>query len=201
MDIKKITFLILLVTCTLLSSCNRKQDAVSSLRNFSKELTVSSFDYSDQDWENASERFERICEKLDRRKYSSAQSEEIEKLKARCAKILTERNIANEEEEAGGGASPTPVQTEDSPQENFQETEDASESNSTDLRLSLPLRYINITSPYGTREDCINGKQKEHNGIDLLSSQDNALAMMKGIVVSAGFNSVAGNFVTLGIVV
>lgn len=109
MDIKKITFLILLVTCTLLSSCNRKQDAVSSLRNFSKELTVSSFDYSDQDWENASERFERICEKLDRRKYSSAQSEEIEKLKARCAKILTERNIANEEEEAGGGASPTPV--------------------------------------------------------------------------------------------
>ena len=66
-----------------------------------------------------------------------------------------------------------------------------------DIKVSLPLDEISITSGYGTREDPITGKTKEHKGLDLSASEEFPAALINGVVEVAARNSSAGNFVVI----
>lgn len=64
-------------------------------------------------------------------------------------------------------------------------------------RISLPLRRIRITSPYGMRRHPIYKDLRFHNGIDLTANYEPVYAMLDGIVTKVGSNPSAGKYVTL----
>lgn len=65
------------------------------------------------------------------------------------------------------------------------------------LSVCYPLRNIQVTSPYGYREDPFTGKRKFHGGIDLHARNEGVCAMMEGVVVKVGQDKVSGKYVTL----
>lgn len=54
-----------------------------------------------------------------------------------------------------------------------------------------------ITSQYGYRKDPLNGKGKNHNGIDIVLRSDNIPAVTGGTVVMSGRNDSMGNYVKI----
>ena len=64
-------------------------------------------------------------------------------------------------------------------------------------RISLPLRRIRITSPYGMRRHPIYKDWRFHNGIDLAANYEPVYAMLDGIVTEVGNTPSAGKYVTL----
>ena len=65
------------------------------------------------------------------------------------------------------------------------------------MSVSLPLKKIIVTSPFGMRKDPFTGKRKMHNGIDLHARNDEVYAMFPGIVKKVGYDKRSGNYVTL----
>lgn len=65
------------------------------------------------------------------------------------------------------------------------------------LSVCYPLRSVEVSSPYGYRQDPFSGKRKFHGGIDLHARGDVALAMMAGVVVKVGQDKTSGKYVTL----
>ena len=49
---KRIVFLLIIV-CSIFSSCDKKKAAIDDLVDFSEELTENSSEYSKKEWENA----------------------------------------------------------------------------------------------------------------------------------------------------
>lgn len=47
------------------------------------------------------------------------------------------------------------------------------------MSVSLPLKRIKVTSPFGMRKDPFTGKRKMHNGIDLRARNDEVYAMFR----------------------
>lgn len=64
-------------------------------------------------------------------------------------------------------------------------------------RISLPLRRIRITSPYGMRRHPIYKDWRFHNGIDLAANYEPVYAMLDGTVTEVGITLSAGKYVTL----
>lgn len=65
------------------------------------------------------------------------------------------------------------------------------------MSVSLPLRKLKVTSPYGYRRDPFTGKERFHGGLDLHARGEKVLAMMAGVVVKVGQNSTSGKYVVL----
>lgn len=65
------------------------------------------------------------------------------------------------------------------------------------MSVSLPLKRIKVTSPFGMRKDPFTGKKKMHNGIDLHARNDEVYAMFPGVVKKVGYDKRSGNYVTL----
>lgn len=65
------------------------------------------------------------------------------------------------------------------------------------MSVSLPLKSIKVTSPFGMRKDPFTGKRKMHNGIDLHARNDEVYAMFPGMVKKVGYDKRSGNYVTL----
>lgn len=60
------------------------------------------------------------------------------------------------------------------------------------------LDTAEITSQFGNRIDPISGESQFHYGLDLASGLDSPIyAVMGGIVIEAGYNNLAGNFVLI----
>lgn len=62
---------------------------------------------------------------------------------------------------------------------------------------SLPLRHLTLTSPYGYRIHPVTGKQSFHAGIDLRAHNDTVFAIAGGVVITAGYNSFLGIYISL----
>lgn len=62
---------------------------------------------------------------------------------------------------------------------------------------SLPLDDFLLTSRFGLRSDPFSGKQTFHRGIDLSTNRSLVYAMLQGIVLAAGYDSLFGNFVKI----
>ena len=65
------------------------------------------------------------------------------------------------------------------------------------ISVSLPLKKIKVTSPFGMRKDPFTGKRRMHNGIDLHARNDEVYAMFPGVVKKVGYDKRSGNYVTL----
>ena len=65
------------------------------------------------------------------------------------------------------------------------------------MSVSYPLKRIAVTSPYGLRTDPFGRKRRRHNGIDLRAENEEAYAMLSGVVVKVGQDKCSGKFVTL----
>lgn len=65
------------------------------------------------------------------------------------------------------------------------------------MSVSYPLKHVVVTSRYGVRTDPFSKKRKRHNGIDLRARNEEAYAMLSGVVVKAGQDKRSGKFVTL----
>lgn len=65
------------------------------------------------------------------------------------------------------------------------------------LSVSLPLKALKVTSPYGYRTDPFTGKKRFHGGLDLHARNEKVLAMMSGIVVKVGQDNASGKYVVL----
>lgn len=65
------------------------------------------------------------------------------------------------------------------------------------MSVSLPLKRIKVTSPFGMRKDPFTKKRIMHNGIDLHARNDEVYAMFPGIVKKVGYDKRSGNYVTL----
>ena len=65
------------------------------------------------------------------------------------------------------------------------------------MSVSLPLKRIKVTSPFGMRKDPFTGKRKMHNGIDIYARNDEVYAMFPGVVKKVGCDKRSGNYVTL----
>lgn len=65
------------------------------------------------------------------------------------------------------------------------------------MSVSLPLKKIKVTSPFGMRKDPFTGKRRMHNGIDLRARNDEVYAMFPGVVKKVGYDKRSGNYVTL----
>ena len=65
------------------------------------------------------------------------------------------------------------------------------------ISVSLPLKKIKVTSPFGMRKDPFTGKKKMHNGIDLHARNDEVYAIFPGMVKKVGYDKYSGNYVIL----
>jgi murein DD-endopeptidase MepM/ murein hydrolase activator NlpD len=65
------------------------------------------------------------------------------------------------------------------------------------MSMSLPLKRIKVTSPFGMRKDPFTGKLRMHNGIDLHARNDEVYAMFPGVVKKVGYDKRSGNYITL----
>jgi murein DD-endopeptidase MepM/ murein hydrolase activator NlpD len=81
--------------------------------------------------------------------------------------------------------------------EEFQKDTDKGDSAQTPLRLYLPLRSIQITSPFGNRFHPIEKVWKMHNGVDLKAYYEPVFAMADGVVKIAGFKEREGNYIVI----
>lgn len=63
--------------------------------------------------------------------------------------------------------------------------------------VSLPLKRIKVTSPFGMRNDPFTGKRRMHNGIDLHARNDEVYVMFPGVVKKVGYDKRSGNYVIL----
>jgi murein DD-endopeptidase MepM/ murein hydrolase activator NlpD len=61
----------------------------------------------------------------------------------------------------------------------------------------LPLRHIELTSPFGYRIHPITGKYTFHAGIDLRAHDDTVFAVLAGKVEAAGYNPLLGIYIRL----
>jgi len=64
--------------------------------------------------------------------------------------------------------------------------------------VSLPLRSIKITSPFGMRRDPMNkSKNRFHAGLDLRARYEEVYSMLPGTVSAATYSKNGGNYITI----
>jgi murein DD-endopeptidase MepM/ murein hydrolase activator NlpD len=63
--------------------------------------------------------------------------------------------------------------------------------------LCLPLRHIQVTSPYGYRVHPLTGKYSFHAGVDLRAFRDTVFAVLDGTVQTVGYNNLLGLYICL----
>lgn len=64
--------------------------------------------------------------------------------------------------------------------------------------VSLPLKNIKVTSPFGMRRDPMNrARYRYHSGVDLRARYENVYSMLPGTVSAAGFSKTGGNYITV----
>ena len=64
-------------------------------------------------------------------------------------------------------------------------------------KVSLPLKKIFVTSPYGYRIHPVTGKYKLHSGIDLRARYEEVYSMLPGKVHKIGADKISGKYVII----
>lgn len=59
--------------------------------------------------------------------------------------------------------------------------------------VSLPLKHIQVNSPFGVRKDPMNKRTKRiHNGLDLKAKFEEVYSMLPGVVTAASYSTMVG---------
>lgn len=65
------------------------------------------------------------------------------------------------------------------------------------LLICLPLRFIQVTSPYGFRIHPVTHKYSFHNGVDMKAEHDTVFAIADGRVADCAYNGLPGIYIEL----
>lgn len=101
----KIFTIILLCTFVLMSCATREERQVKSLQKFTIELKTNSNSYTDEQWQQAINDYERITESLKVGRYTDGERREIGKLKGQCLAIFAQYAIGAYERELQGATN------------------------------------------------------------------------------------------------
>jgi len=63
--------------------------------------------------------------------------------------------------------------------------------------VCLPLKHLQINSPYGYRIHPLTGRYALHSGVDLKARHDTVYAVMNGFVRSLGYDHLLGIYIRL----
>ena len=63
--------------------------------------------------------------------------------------------------------------------------------------VSLPLRYLTLTSPFGYRKHPVTGIECIHAGVDLRANYDTVFAVISSHVSAIGYNPALGLFIKI----
>ena len=79
---------ILLLFLLICSSCSREDSAISDYRSLAQELKSNSSDYSEEDWENVVQEYEKLEKRVEKCKFSPKQKKELNRLRGQCAAYM-----------------------------------------------------------------------------------------------------------------
>ena len=77
----------------MVSCVDKKQKSLDELRKFENELEMYSCSYTDEQWNEASVRYDQLTTEIEKYKYSDEELREIGYLKGKCAGFFTRRAI------------------------------------------------------------------------------------------------------------
>lgn len=84
----------LAIACVLiLSSCNKKQNAIDNLSNFVEKVEKKAPEYTDEDWSNVNNEFNELIAEIDKYEYSVDDTERIAGLKGKYTGIKAKYTV------------------------------------------------------------------------------------------------------------
>lgn len=90
-----LSILLIIICCVGLSSCDKKQEAISNLEAFTDDITENAQTYTPEQWDEVEAEFEGIIQELDQYEYTAEEQRKIGRLKARCVKAMSQKTINN----------------------------------------------------------------------------------------------------------
>lgn len=78
----------ILFVLVLMCSCNQERSTISEYRDYAKELKTKSEEYTEDDWEDAAETFEKLEKKANQCKFSAKEKKQLNKLRGQCAAYI-----------------------------------------------------------------------------------------------------------------
>ena len=94
---KIITIAVIAICAMLVCSCDTKQNAISQLEKFSKELYLESANYTEADWQKAEMRFQEINHKLTNHsiEYTESEKRYIKKTQLECKAYFAKNELGS----------------------------------------------------------------------------------------------------------
>lgn len=93
---KSSTFLLTALFCLfILCSCDKKQHAIDNLSDLVEKVEKNASDYTEEDWAEVNQQYDKIIAEIDKYDYSSKDSKRISKLKGKYSGIKTRNTINN----------------------------------------------------------------------------------------------------------
>ena len=94
---KIITIAVIAICAMLVCSCDSKQNAISQLEKFSKELYWESANYTEADWQKAEMRFQEINDKLTKHsiEYTESEKRYIKKTQLECKAYFAKNELGS----------------------------------------------------------------------------------------------------------
>ena len=96
-----ITFLFI-CAISLIACTTREERQIKSLQRFTTELKNNSDRYTDEQWQQALDKYDQITESLKSGRYTDEERREIGKLKGLCIAIFTQYTLGSYERELRG---------------------------------------------------------------------------------------------------
>jgi outer membrane protein assembly factor BamD (BamD/ComL family) len=81
----KIILILSLIICFSLASCSQRQSAINDLRNLTERLEKRSQNFSEEDWQKATDDYSKINDKISKNNYSDKEMQEIGELRGKCS--------------------------------------------------------------------------------------------------------------------
>lgn len=94
---KILSIAIVAICAMLMCSCDTKQNAISQLEKFSKELYLESSNYTEADWQKAEVRFQQINDKITKHspEYTEAEKKYIAKTQLECKAYFAKNELGS----------------------------------------------------------------------------------------------------------
>ncbi|MCQ2219152.1 MAG: hypothetical protein MJZ33_11865 [Paludibacteraceae bacterium] len=83
----------ILLFSLFLASCETNQSTIDELSSLKEEIETEGDEFDAQDWENFTNRYEALNEKMSKRKYTAEEKREIRKLRGKIAAQMTKKSF------------------------------------------------------------------------------------------------------------
>ncbi|MCR5070206.1 MAG: hypothetical protein K6A78_10525 [Prevotella sp.] len=102
---KKLLFCAMLAIAGIgFTSCDQKQSAIDDLRTFAEDLQQNSDQFDEKAWDEATDEYQKLVDRLEKYEYTDEERKEIGRLKARCYKEMGKAAVQQVEKELKNAA-------------------------------------------------------------------------------------------------